>query len=156
MRIMKLALSVSCGCSHPTVHGRRTHVVSLCRLTIVAIAIDALLGAGALARGWSSYLATLCNQPSDRCVSGSWYLRTVYSQLDDSAAAQLQIILSYSVFEPWNPTWCRFIVHSGTHDLDFVAFGLIIAVFLLVGWGTHQTSFLNSGEALALAVYQAV
>lgn len=37
-----------------------------CRITIVAIAIDALLGAGALARGWSSYLAVLCNQPSDR------------------------------------------------------------------------------------------
>lgn len=72
-------------------------------ITIVAIAIDALLGAGALARGWSSYLAVLCDQPSD-----------------------------------------RFLVRTGSHDLDFVAFGLIIAIFLLIAWGTHQTSLLNS------------
>ena len=40
--------------------------ILLCRITIVSIAIDALLGAGALARGWSSYLAVLCDQPSDK------------------------------------------------------------------------------------------
>ncbi|KAK9807298.1 hypothetical protein WJX73_009582 [Symbiochloris irregularis] len=74
-------------------------------ITIVAIAIDALLGAGALARGWSSYLATLCNQPSD-----------------------------------------KFLIHTSHHDLDFVAFGLIILVFIIIAWGTHQTSTLNTGH----------
>ena len=41
---------------------------------------------------------------------------------------------------------CRFIVNSGGHQLDFVAFGLVIVVFFLIAWGTPQTSFLNSRE----------
>lgn len=44
---------------------------------------------------------------------------------------------------------CRFLVRTGSHDLDFVAFGLIIAIFLLIAWGTHQTSLLNSSKTLS-------
>ena len=41
----------------------------------------------------------------------------------------------------------RFLVQTSHHELDFVAFGLIILVMLLIGWGTHQTSIVNSGES---------
>lgn len=42
---------------------------------------------------------------------------------------------------------CRFIVHTSHYDLDFVAFGIIIVVFALIAYGTHQTTIVNSRTA---------
>lgn len=72
----------------------------------MAIAIDAILGSGALARGWSSYLASLCNYGGSK----------------------------------------GFTVQSGHYELDFVAFGFMILLVIIVSAGTQQTSFINTGE----------
>ena len=80
-------------------------ICPLQRVTIVAIAIDALLGAGALARGWSSYLASLCNHGGSK----------------------------------------GFQIQSGHYQLDFVAFGFMILLTIIVAAGTQQTSFINTG-----------
>ena len=72
----------------------------------MAIAIDAILGAGSLARGWSSYLASLCNYGGSK----------------------------------------GFTVQSGHYELDFVAFGFMILLVIIVSAGTQQTSFINTSE----------
>ena len=135
------------------------------RITIVAIAIDAMLGAGALARGWSSYLASLCNQSSTRqvCSTGT---SVQIIRMAAAAPADLWLVTMpgmhskpsqgrFSACRAVQP-WCgaslpglmyRFLVQTSHHELDFVAFGLIILVMLLIGWGTHQTSIVNSSES---------
>ena len=70
----------------------------------MSIAIDALLGAGSLARGWSSYLASLCNYGGGN----------------------------------------GFTVKSGSYELDFVAFGFMILLTIIVAAGTQQTSWINT------------
>ena len=40
-----------------------THVVGR-RVTVTTMAADSILGGGAMARSWSSYLAVMCNKPS--------------------------------------------------------------------------------------------
>ncbi len=39
-----------------------------------------------------------------------------------------------------------FLIKSGRYELDFVAFGFMIALTLLVAAGTQQTSFINTCE----------
>ena len=73
------------------------------------MAIDQIIGSGALARGWSSYLASLCN----------------YGGPDG------------------------FIVKTSHYDLDFVAFGFMILVTLIVIAGTQQTSWVNTSMPYA-------
>lgn len=106
----------------------------------MAITIDALLGAGALARGWSSYLAVLCNQPSDRYSCGLAITSMLCFRLrllifNQMVTMGVLFVTGRTQSIHYCTQSCRFIVHSGTHELDFVAFGIIVAVFLLIAWG---------------------
>ncbi|XP_020235453.2 cationic amino acid transporter 1 [Cajanus cajan] len=87
------------------------------------ILLEYVVGGAAVARSWTSYFATLCNQPSDKFLIHAHRLSQDYSHLDLIAVLVLAIVGLFAVFST-----------KGSSRFNYVAsiIHVIVLLFIIV------------------------
>ncbi|KAG4388178.1 hypothetical protein AAZX31_09G110400 [Glycine max] len=87
------------------------------------ILLEYVIGGAAVARSWTSYFATLCNQPSDKFLIQVHGLAADYSQLDPIAVVVLVVIGFFAVFST-----------KGSSRFNYIAsiVHVIVLIFIIV------------------------
>ncbi|KAK7308734.1 hypothetical protein VNO77_42360 [Canavalia gladiata] len=85
------------------------------------ILLEYVVGGAAVARSWTSYFATLCNQPSDKFLIHANGLSPDYSHLDPIAVVVLAIVGVFAVFST-----------KGTSRFNYIASIIHVVVLLFI------------------------
>lgn len=85
------------------------------------ILLEYVVGGAAVARSWTSYFATLCNQPSDKFLFHVHALREDFSHLDPIAVVVLAIIGIFAVFST-----------KGSSRFNYIASIIHVVVLLFI------------------------
>lgn len=95
------------------------------------ILLEYVIGGAAVARSWTSYFATLCNQPSDRFLINANGLANHYNQLDPIAVVVLAVIYLFAVSST-----------KGSSRLNYIAsiVHVVVLLFIIVAGLTKAKS----------------
>ncbi|PNX83217.1 cationic amino acid transporter, partial [Trifolium pratense] len=87
------------------------------------IILEYVIGGAAVSRSWTSYFATLCNQPSDKFVIIVHSFAKDYNKLDPIAVFVLAIICTFAVFST-----------KGSSRLNYIAsiIHVIVLMFIII------------------------
>lgn len=97
------------------------------------IILEYVIGGAAVSRSWTSYFATLCNQPSDKFLIIVDSLANDYNELDPIAVFALAIITTFAIFST-----------KGSSRLNYIAsiIHVIVLMFIIVA-GLSQANAEN-------------